>query len=181
VSPRPARQKKLDATALWEYALKLTAARAMSAGDIRSRLRRRAEKEEDVETVLDKLREYGAVNDRKYAEAYAAARKDNQGFGRLRVLRDLGQHRVSRRTAETAVAQVFAGSDEVAMIQQFLERKYRGRSLPEILAEPKGMAAAYRRLRLAGFSTGNCVRVLKRYSEQADQLESLENEPEGDY
>jgi hypothetical protein len=42
------------------------------------------------------------------------------------------------------------------------------------LAEEKHLASAYRKLRLGGFSSGNSIRVLKRYAAEADRLEGLE-------
>jgi regulatory protein len=62
------------------------------------------------------------------------------------------------------------------MIEKFLERKYRGKDLGALLQEQKNLAAAYRKLRMSGFSTANSVRVLKRYAEQAELLEDTEEE-----
>jgi hypothetical protein len=44
------------------------------------------------------------------------------------------------------------------------------------LRDEKHLASAYRKLRYAGFGSGNAIRVLKRYAERADELESLEDE-----
>jgi len=46
------RPRLLDAAALWEYALKSLGGRAHSTGDLREKLRRRAEKAEDIDGVL---------------------------------------------------------------------------------------------------------------------------------
>ena len=59
-----------------------------------------------------------------------------------------------------------------------MERKFRGKVLPEYLAEPKNLAAAFRRLRYAGFSSTASIQALRRHSEQADELEGTE-ETEG--
>ena len=42
--------------------------------------------------------------------------------------------------------------------------------------DQKHLAAAYRKLRMSGFSTSNSVRVLKRYAEQAELLEDTDEE-----
>jgi regulatory protein len=168
--------KKLNAEGLWAYALKLLGGRAQSAGEVRQKLQRRAEIESDVELTLGKLREYGYLNDTKFAENYAAWRKDNEGFGRMRVLRDLRQRRVSPTLADTAVHQVFEGTDEEAQVEAFLERKYRNVNLGELLQEDKKLQSVYRRLRYAGFGSGVVVKVLKRFASQAERLE---DEPEG--
>jgi len=58
-------------------------------------MRPRAERPESIEAVMAKLKELGYVDDRKFAENYAAARLENEGFGKMRVLRDLRQRRVA--------------------------------------------------------------------------------------
>jgi len=78
------------------------------------------------------------------------------------------------------VARTYKEQDEVALIEAFLARKFRGRDLPTLLSEEKNLAAAWRRLRYAGFSSGNSLRVLKRYAADEAKLDALENEPEGE-
>jgi regulatory protein len=167
----------LDEAALWEYALKALAARAQSVAGLREKLRRRAARAADADAVLSRLKRYGLLNDQRFAESYATARVENQGFGKARVLRDLRQRRVASKVAQQVTEAVFQGRDEVQLIEDFLKRKYRKVALAAHLAEPKNLAGAYRKLRYAGFSSGNSIRVLRRYSEMADQLEDLKEEP----
>ena len=170
--------RKLDATALWEYALRALGSRAHSVSELRQKLRRRAVSASDVGPALSKLAEYGYLDDRRYAETYAAARLESRGHGQHRVLRDLIKHRVPAAVAHRAVQAVFQDTNETELIEAFLRRKYRGVSLGEHLSEPRNLASAYRRLCYAGFSSGGAIRVLKRYSGQAEELEPLEEEPE---
>ncbi len=172
--------KKLDAAALWEYALRTVGGRAQSIGELREKLRLRAERAADADEVLRRLKEHGYLDDRRFAEIFAASRLENQGFGRSRVLRDLRARRVAPKVAEQAVRQAYEQVDEVQLIEDFLARKYRKISLAEFLAVPKNLASAYRKLRLAGFSSGNTIRALKRYASEADELESLETAGEED-
>jgi regulatory protein len=167
--------KKLDVDGLWSYSLKLLGGRALSTGEMRQKLIIRAEKEADVEFTISKLRDYGYLNDTRFAESYAALRRDDQGFGRMRVLRDLRQRRVAPNVAGDAVQQAFESTDEIQQIEAYLERKYRNVDLGELLQEDKKLQSVFRRLRYAGFSAGASVRVLKRYAAQADRLE---DEPE---
>jgi regulatory protein len=129
-----------------------------------------------VDSVLAKLREYGYLDDRVFAAAFAGARKENQGHGRERVVRDLRARQVPAAIAETAAAATYADADEVALIEAYLARKFRGKDLPEYLGEPAHMASAFRRLRYAGFSASNAIRVLKRFSERAEELDGTEEE-----
>lgn len=171
----------LDATELLDFALKTLGARALSVSELRSKLQRRAADAADIEQVIIKLKEYGYVNDVRMAETFAAARRDNEGFGKSRVLRDLRRRRVAPAVADKAVSKAYEGVDEVAAIEQYLERKFRNKKLNEFLKEQKNLAAVYRRLVYAGFSSGASIRVLKRYAAAADELEEVEQEipPEG--
>jgi len=166
--------KKKDKTALWEYALRVLSGRAYSTDELREKLRQRAENRSDVAGVIAKLQEYGYLDDVRFAENFAASRLGNQGFGRARVLRDLKSRRVPAGVAARAVEKVFEDTDETELIEHFLQRKYRSVSLPEYLADRNHLASAYRRLRYAGFSAAASIRVLKRYSGQAERLETLE-------
>ena len=168
--------KRLDENGLLRYAAQALSARALSIGELREKLKRRAEDPEDVDRVLARLKESGYLNDQRFAELYAGWRRDDGGFGKTRVLRDLMSRRVAPAVAKQAAEAAFKETDEVSMIEAFLARKYRGKDLGALLKEEKHLASAYRKLRLAGFSTGNSVKVLKRYSEQAEQLE--DDEPE---
>ena len=159
------------------YALRTLGARAHSSGELRQKLVRRAERPSDVDAVLSRLKESGYVDDRRYAESYASARLENEGHGRMRVLRDLRQRRIAPALAEKTVERTFKETDEVELIEAYLSRKFRGKDLASWLSEDKNLMAAYRRLRYAGFSGGNSIRVLKRYTQQADQLEGSEPEP----
>ena len=57
------------------------------------------------------------------------------------------------------------------MADQLLQRKFRGKILPEFLAEPKNLQAAFRRLRYAGYSSAITIRVLKRYTSRAGEID----------
>jgi regulatory protein len=156
--------KKLDADALWQYALRVLGQRAHSVGELRQKLSRRAVSPADLNAAIAKLREYELIDDKKFSEAFASARLQNQGFGRFRVLRELRSKRVAATVAQGAVEKTFASTDELALIHQFLDRKYRSKNLPEFLKEEKNLASVYRRLRTAGFSSSGSFSVLKNYA-----------------
>lgn len=164
------RPKELDDARLRDYALKLLAGRALSTSELRRRLAARAESAAAVEAVIARLKEYDALDDRRLAENFAVARLENQGLGKARVLRDLRRKRIAPALAEKTVERVFRGTNEAKLVEQYLGRKYKNVRLEEFLAVPKNLAAAYRRLRYAGFSGATCIQVLRRYSQQADEL-----------
>jgi regulatory protein len=168
----------LDPDGLWDYALKTLARRAHSAGELRAKLARRAQEPQDVAAVLGKLREYGLADDAKFSETYAVSRMQNEGFGRLRVLRELRAKRVAGPVAARAVEKTFAETNESELIEQFLSRKYRKVDLRQYLSEEKNLANAYRRLVAAGFSGRGALSVLKRFSRLEQDWEEAPDEPD---
>lgn len=173
----PRKQTKLDEAELWNYALRILARKAYSAGEIKQKLSMRAAQASDVPTVLTKLKEYGFADDEKFSETFAQARLRNEGFGRSRVLRDLRTKRVSQKVAEKAIEATFAGTSEAELIDNFLARKYRSKDLAEFFKEQKNLSSAYRRLRTAGFSSAATLEALKRHAKHAADWD-VEEEPD---
>jgi regulatory protein len=166
--------RRLDAASLWEYALKVLAGRAHSTGELREKLRRRAERAEDIDDILSRLKQDGYLDDKRYAESYAAARLSGEKFGRTRVVHDLRQHRVAPAMAERTVEKVYRDVDEVAMIEDWVRRQYRAAEREGLFAAEKDLAAAYRRLTRAGFRSGEILKVLKRFAKNPDLLDGFE-------
>jgi regulatory protein len=126
--------------------------------------------------VIERLKESKLLDDARFAESFANARRERQGLGSRRVIQDLRQRRVAGQLAEKAVESAYQGADEGELVAQFLERKYRGTDLARHLKDPKNLAAAYRKLRYAGFGAGVSISVLRGYSAQASELEDTPEE-----
>ena len=156
------------------YSARTLASRAQTVSEMREKLKRRAARPEDVDEVLGRLRQAGYLDEKRFADSSANWRRDNEGLGKTRVVHDLMARRVAPAVAKQAADAAYRDVDEVAMIESYLARKYRGKDLGKLLSEEKYLAAAYRRLRTAGFSAGNAIRVLKRYAAEADRLEEAD-------
>jgi SOS response regulatory protein OraA/RecX len=172
----PRKPKLLGPEELWNYSLRLLAQRPYSAAELKGKLARRSDTPSAVTDTLNKLREYGMADDEKFSEAFASFRLQNDGFGQARVLRDLRAKRVPRSVAEKAVAKTFEKTQESELARQFLERKYRNKDLGVLLADEKHFASAYRKLRVAGFSSSVSLSLLKRYAKGT--AEWMEAEPD---
>jgi regulatory protein len=166
--------KPLDREALMNYAARLLSGRAQSLSELRTRLKKKAATDEDVTDVLARLKEAKMIDDRQFAGSFARLRKENQGLGKTRVMRDLMARRVAPAVAKESVDAAYEGVDEVKMIEDFLARKFRGKDLGTMLKEERHLASVFRKLRGAGFSPGNSIRVLKRYAAEADRLEEMD-------
>jgi regulatory protein len=165
----------LSAETLWEYAVKALAARAHSTGELRGKLIAKAEQPADVEHTIARLRDYGYLNDSRFADNFAGAKRENHGLGRSRVLRDLRERKVSAGLAQRTVERVYGKVDEMELIASFIRRKVRTKDpLPEALEDPKILASAYRKLLRAGFSSPNIIRALKRIAKRQDLLDGFE-------
>jgi regulatory protein len=163
--------KKLAYDKLREYGMASLARRAQSSGELGQKLRRRAEDPGDADRIVTEFSQAGYLNDQRYAEDYAAARLENEGLGKMRVLRDLRARRVAAPTAEKAVGGAYGEVDEAKLIEQYLARKFRNIDLNEHLSDPRKLNAAYRRLRMAGFSSSAVTAALKKRSQHAEELE----------
>jgi regulatory protein len=169
--------RKLGAEKLWQHALSTLGKRALSARELRRKLAGRAESSAVLAEVVAKLREYGFLDDERFAESFVSGRLDNHGYGPRRVLAELRSRQVSGKVAEQAVQKLYRDTDEKELAAQFLERKYRGNDLAKVLSEQKNFLSAYRRLIAAGFSARASIAVLRQFTAQAGELDPDEPEP----
>ena len=164
-------QAKLAEDALFDYAVRALASRASSSDELRFKLRRRAAVLSDIDRVIARLKDIGYLDDRRFAEMYTSMRVENDGFGRMRVLNDLRGRRVSPKLAEQAVSRAFEDRNEQEMVTAFVERRMPSIASGGPIEDERTLAAAYRKLRRAGFSSGAILTVLKGLVARPEILE----------
>ncbi len=174
--PKP--RKKLSSQELFEYAVRSLARRAQSSAELRGKLRERAVEPGDIDGVIGRLREYGYIDDKRFAEQFATARLENQRFGRARTLNDLRGRRVIGSIVEAAVENAYKDTDEVKLVQDYIRRKFRNAPREHLFESDKDLAAAYRRLLRAGFRSGIVIPVLKRFAKNPELLDGIEEPSE---
>lgn len=140
----------LDPEQAWDYALELLARRALSAAEVRARLRRRSLPEGDADAVVAKLERLGLLNDRAFAEGYVRSRARERG--RLALRRELH----AKGVAEDALADALAphdDADQAAAARALLvKHAWRFAAAPDdALAVQAARARAYRLLARRGF------------------------------
>lgn len=123
----------------FQRAVKLLASKPRSIAELRERLSERCSDKTVVETVIDRLREYGYLDDERYALGYAASKVRQQPIGRRRLEQSLAQKKVDRSVAEEALDQVFAETSEAELLDRALERRVRLRGRPKNRAEAKSL------------------------------------------
>lgn len=132
VDPDKARQR------VFERAARLLAAKPRSVAELRERLLQgRGATETAVESVIERLREYGYLDDARFAHSYASLRVQQRPIGRQRLQRDLHQKKVDKATADEALDLVFAAAPEEEMIDRAIAKRIRLRGRPATRAEAK--------------------------------------------
>lgn len=165
--------KRLAASALFDYAVAALARRSLTAAELRKRLEARAARLEDVSEVLDRLSEIGYLDDAQLAESYARFRRDYEGLGRLRVLRDLERRGVARKVAEQTVGKAYRESDELDLVRAQIRKRLGSRANELPIDDRKRLAALFRALIRAGFSSARIVEGLQEISSDTEWLEAF--------
>ena len=123
---------------IFQRAAKLLAARPRSVAELRERLSAtRGGTREIVELVIERLREYGYLDDIKFAQSFASNRIRERPIGRRRLQRDLWLKKVDKKTADDALDQVFDATPEEDLIDRAIEKRIRLRGRPQTRAEAK--------------------------------------------
>ena len=147
-----------------------------STAELKRLLRRRVEAETEygqtlIELVIRRLKDRGYLNDAKYAAAYSSFRRDNERFGRMRVITDLKTKGVHGEVIEKAVADTYDEVNDEKQAREYLRRKR--------LVKPKDQkqaARVFRQLLRAGFGFKTIFGILKKWDVDAETLSELENE-----
>ncbi|HUE51299.1 MAG TPA: RecX family transcriptional regulator [Terriglobales bacterium] len=174
--PRP--KKTASEDELYEYAVGALARRMRSIAELKRLLRPRVESDTEygrtlVELVIRRLKDQGYLNDAKYATAYSSFRRDNEKFGRRRVVTDLKVKGVHGEVIEKAVASVYDEVNEEKQAREYLRRKR--------LQKPKDRkqaARVFRQLARAGFGSKTIFAILKKWDVDDETLSALEGELE---
>jgi regulatory protein len=164
----------LNEAGLFEYATKALGRQMRSEADLRRLMKARVDPGERgdavIATVVARLREYGYLDDVRFAETYARLRQENEKFGQRRVQQDLQQKGVNRELIAETLEARYGQTNEEALARQHLERK-RTRK-PE---NEKETARVMRRLVTAGFSTDVIYKILRQWDVPEESLAVLDN------
>lgn len=164
-------QAPLDENALYDYAIRALSRKMRTVAELKRLLRNRCLEEEIVDRTIARLKEQKYLSDSSYAAAYSAFRRDNQKFGRRRVVTDLKVKGVHGDVIEKAVDAAYAGVDETALARAFLRRKRIGKP-----ADQREAARVFRALMRAGFGVAVSIKVLKGWDVDDEVLTALEDE-----
>ena len=173
--PRP-KKKFYSEDELYEYAVGALARRMRTVAELKRLLRARVETDTEygqtlVELIVRRLKDRGYLNDSQYAAYFSSLRRDNQKFGRMRVVTDLKAKGVHGDVIEKAVDAAYEGVSEEKQAREFLRRKR--------LVKPKDQKEAariFRQLARGGFGTKTIFTILKHWNVDEGTLTELEGE-----
>jgi len=167
--------KVYDEASLYEYAVGALGRRMRTVAEIKRLMRNRVSSQENgdalIEAVVARLKAQRYLNDTGYAESYSRFRRENEKFGRRRVVQDLKVKGVHGDIIDKTVGAAYDGINEEQLARQYLLRKRLRKP-----ADQKQAARVFRNLVRAGFSTRTIFRILKQWEIDDETLSALESE-----
>ncbi|HEY5403016.1 MAG TPA: regulatory protein RecX, partial [Pyrinomonadaceae bacterium] len=85
----------------------------------------------DVEAVISRLKEYGYLDDERFAFSYASLKVKQRPIGRRRLERDLKFKKVDSAVANEALELVYTETTEEELIDRAIEKRIRLRGKPK--------------------------------------------------
>jgi regulatory protein len=164
-----------DEASLYEYAVGALGRRMRTVAEIKRLMRNRVAAQPNgealIEAVAARLKSQRYLNDTSYAESYSRFRKDNEKFGRLRVVQDLKIKGVHGDIVEKVTRDAYHDVNEEQLAREFLRRKR--------MVKPDGQKQAvrvFRALMRAGFASRVIFRILKTWDVDDETISALEEE-----
>jgi regulatory protein len=162
---------------LYEYALEALGRRMRTVAELKRMMRARLEDADSeygqtlVELVIRRLKDHGYLNDSQYAASFSSLRRDNQKFGRRRVITDLKAKGVHAALIDEAVNSAFAGINEEKQAREYLRKKRLDKP-----KDQKQAARIFRQMVRAGFGTKTIFTILKKWDVDDETLSAFESE-----
>src|ERR1700720_302216 len=162
---------------LYEYAVGALGRRMRTVAELKRLFRARVEEPEAeygqtlIELVIRRLKDRGYLNDSQYAAYFSSLRRDNQKFGRQRIVTDLKVKGVHGDVIDKAVDAVFQGVSEEKQAREYLRRKRMVKP-----KDRKETARIFRQLARGGFGTKTIFNILKKWDVDEETLNELQGE-----
>ncbi len=163
---RPVDAEKARARTL-QRAVKLLAAKPRSVEELRERLLEKEWTDEaTADYALSKLKEYGYLDDERFAFGFASYRVRQKPVGRQRLARDLQTKKISKETADAALELVYQETPEEELISRAIEKRVRLRGRPTTRQETRSL---YDHLLRLGFSYDLIIRKVREASNAPEE------------
>lgn len=164
-----------DEASLYEYAIGALGRRMRSVAELRRLMREKVEDSEHgrllIDVVIARLKEQKYLNDSQYASTFSSLRKDNERFGKRRVISDLKQRGVHDDVINKAVSTAYGDTNEEQLARDYLRRKRLKKPSNE-----KETARIFRAMIRAGYGAKTIFTILKKWDVEDEVLTALETE-----
>jgi regulatory protein len=111
---------------VYQYALRLLTGRDYSVFGIRQKLEAREVTGQDLDTVILRLQREGWLDDRRYAERFAALALSSGRYYGVRLRLEMRRKGFSPDIVNEVLAPLLAESDEISEVRSAAERRYPG-------------------------------------------------------
>jgi regulatory protein len=119
-------------------AVNLLAAKPRAIAELRERLLEKAwTNHEIVDRVIEKLKEYGYLDDHKYATDLALSKLRQRPQGKRKLQQSMSQKKLDRETRDDAINAAFEKIPESELIDRAIEKRLRLKGKPETREETK--------------------------------------------
>lgn len=156
-------------------AVNLLAAKPRSVAELRERLlEKNWTNAEIVAAVIEKLEEYGYLDDEKFAGDLALSKLRQKPQGKRRLQQTLSQKKLSKEHVESALESAFEKIPEAELIETAIEKRLRLKGVPETREDTKKF---YDHLLRRGFQfdliRSKLAEVMKRVPDESDDEDQL--------
>lgn len=150
---------EMEAVRCWNASIRLLSRTEKSEAALAKSLVTKGFGPEAIESTIAKLREYGYVDDARFAAAFV--RSNSSRLGNAQLLRKLAERGVGAEAAAAAVSS-FADADQLELAVRIASRKFESSAgLPRQTQERRVMSLLLRR----GFSASIASQALRRLKE----------------
>ena len=137
----------------------MLARRELSEAQVRQRLARRTHESTDIDDAVARLKQEGAIDDRRVAEAIARTEMSLKKRGRLRVKRKIQSAGINSSVAKRAIDETFDAIDADALLDAALAKRLRH---GKMIADDREFNRLYRYLVGQGFEPDRVLARLRR-------------------
>jgi len=143
----------------------MLARRELSEAQVRQRLARRSHDADQIEEAVARLKQEGAIDDRRVADAIARSETSFRKRGPLRVKRKIQSAGISSSVAKDAIEGTFDTIDADALLDAALAKRLRH---GKTIADDREFNRLYRYLVSQGFEPDRVLARLRRERQDRD-------------
>jgi regulatory protein len=175
--PLPRKSAASPAITAYGRALARLARRDHAEAEMRRALRRAGHREAEVEEAVVRLKSQRAIDDERFASAFARSRLTHRGLGRNRIRAELQRQGVKRTVIERGLREALHEVSEASVLDALARRYWRQRETDEPRKRlQKLWALLLRRGYPADLVSARLRALWPRWSDALEGLEPVEEE-----